>query len=69
MISNSYKLDCLLIKNSIFKKEENELLKMKNKNIVIVCGPNLTPFENLIRSWDIDELYLDNNTDVFFWNY
>ena len=69
VMSNSYKLDCLLIKNSIFKKEENELLKMKNKNIVIVCGPNLTPFENLIRSWDIDELYLDNNTDVFFWNY
>ena len=62
--SNSYKLDCLLIKGLIKNKD-----KKVNSNIVIVCGPNLTPFENLIRSWEINDLYLVNNTDVFFWNY
>ena len=40
-----------------------------NKNLVIVCGPNLTPFESFINSWDVDTLYLDNNIDILFWNY
>ena len=57
------KLDTLLIFSN--KKEE----KICSNNIVIVCGPNLTPFENLINSWDIDSLYLSNDTDILFWNY
>jgi hypothetical protein len=63
--SDGLKLDCLLIKCDNYLEENNK----NNKNIVIVCGPNLTPFENLIRSWDIEQLYLLNNTDVLFWNY
>ena len=55
-------LDCLLML-SHNNKNSNE------KNLVIVCGPNLTPFESFINSWDIDELYLSNNTDILFWNY
>ena len=65
--SNSYQLDCFLIKSD--NKKKDELIENLKKNIVIICGPNLTPFENLIRSWDIENLYLVNNTDVFFWNY
>ena len=66
--SNSYKLDCIIIKCDKYKKE-NELIKNLIKNIVIICGPNLTPYENLIKSWNIEKLYLKNNTDVLFWNY
>jgi len=55
-------LDCLLM---ISKNDNN----VKNKNLIIVCGPNLTPFESFINSWDIDNLYLDNNIDILFWNY
>ena len=62
--SNSYKLDCFLIKSD--NKKKDELIENLKKNCVIICGPNLTPFENLIRSWDIENLYLVNNTDVFF---
>ena len=65
IISDGYKLDCLLVKCDDFIEENNNM----KKNIVIVCGPNLTPFENLMRSWDIENLYLKNNTDVLFWNY
>jgi hypothetical protein len=65
IISDGYKLDCLLVKCDDFIEENNNI----KKNIVIVCGPNLTPFENLMRSWDIENLYLKNNTDVLFWNY
>ena len=57
------KLDCLLIFSD--KKED----KICSNNLMIVCGPNLTPFENLINSWDIDSLYLSNDTDILFWNY
>ena len=56
-------LDTLLIYSD--KKGE----KICSNNLVIVCGPNLTPFENLINSWDIDSLYLSNDTDILFWNY
>ena len=66
IISEGYKLDCLLVKCDDFIEENNNNMK---KNIVIVCGPNLTPFENLMRSWDIENLYLKNSTDVLFWNY
>ena len=55
-------LDCLLMLSES-NKDFNE------KNLVIVCGPNLTPFESFINSWDIDNLYLTNNTDILFWNY
>ena len=55
-------LDCLLMLS-----KENP--RQKDKNLVIVCGPNLTPFESFINSWDIDTLYLDNNIDILFWNY
>ena len=58
---NTY-LDCLLMLSES-NKDTNE------KNLVIVCGPNLTPFESFINSWDIDNLYLTNNTDILFWNY
>ena len=56
-------LDCLLI----YSNSKGE--KINSKNLVIVCGPNLTPFENLINSWDIDNLYLINDIDILFWNY
>ena len=56
-------LDCLLIYSNINGE------KKCSDNLVIVCGPNLTPFENLISSWDIDNLYLSNEIDIFFWNY
>ena len=56
-------LDCLLIYSN------NKGEKLCSKNLVIVCGPNLTPFENLINSWDIDNLYLLNDIDILFWNY
>ena len=56
-------MDCLLI----YSNQKNQ--KICSKNLVIVCGPNLTPFENLINSWDIDNLYLMNDIDILFWNY
>ena len=56
-------LDCLIIYSN--NKGEN----LHSSNLIIVCGPNLTPFENLINSWDIDNLYLCNDTDILFWNY
>ena len=64
IISNdNKKLDCLIIYSN--NKGEN----LHSSNLIIVCGPNLTPFENLINSWDIDNLYLCNDTDILFWNY
>ena len=60
---DDYELDCLLI----FSNNKNK--NICSKNLIIVCGPNLTPFENLINSWDIDNLYLMNDIDIFFWNY
>ena len=60
---DDFDLDCLLI----YSNQKNQ--KICSKNLVIVCGPNLTPFENLINSWDIDNLYLMNDIDILFWNY
>ena len=60
---DDYNLDCLLI----YSNRKGE--KINSKVLVIVCGPNLTPFENLINSWDIDNLYLLNDIDILFWNY
>ena len=60
---DDYNLDCLLIYSN------NKSEKINSKVLVIVCGPNLTPFENLINSWDIDNLYLLNDIDILFWNY
>ena len=60
---DDFDLDCLLI----YSNHKNQ--KISSKNLVIVCGPNLTPFENLINSWDIDNLYLMNDIDILFWNY
>ena len=60
---DDYNLDCLLI----FSNNKKE--KINSKILVIVCGPNLTQFENLINSWDIDNLYLSNDMDILFWNY
>ena len=60
---DDFNIDCLLI----FSNKKNQ--KICSKNLVIVCGPNLTPFENLINSWDIDNLYLMNDIDILFWNY
>ena len=57
------KLDCLLMLS------QNNNSNINNKNLVIVCGPNLTPFESFINSWDIDALYLCHNMDILFWNY
>ena len=58
-------LDCLLI-TSDNQKETGEI---KSKNLIIVCGPNLIPFDNLIASWDIDTMYTNNKIDLLFWNY
>ena len=57
------KLDCLLV--SLGNNKEG----VKSKNLIIVCGPNLIPFENLITTWKIDKLYLKNNINLLFWNY
>ena len=59
------KLDCLLITS-----DHNNLEGMiQTKNLIIVCGPNLIPYDNLISSWDIDTIYTNNNIDLLFWNY
>ena len=78
MNQDNLEIDCLLIyannkdnqnnnENQINHEEENYI--SNNKNLVIVCGPNLTPFESFINSWNLDTLYLSNNTDILFWNY
>ena len=60
---NGQKLDCLLV--SLGNNKEGG----KSKNLIIVCGPNLIPFENLITTWKIDKLYINNNINLLFWNY
>ena len=60
------KLDCLLIKPN---EDMNMNMNTHNKNLIIICGPNLTGMEHLFRSWDLDELYLAQNCDILFWNY
>ena len=64
---DNLELDCFLLFSN--KKEEQEEEIKPNKNIVIICGPNLTAFESFINSWNLDSLYLSNDTDIFFWNY
>ena len=60
------KLDCLLISSD----NNNNIERMaQSKNLIIVCGPNLIPYDNLITSWDIDTIYTNNNIDLLFWNY
>ena len=60
------KLDCLLISSD----NNNNLERIaQSKNLIIVCGPNLIPYDNLITSWDIDTIYTNNNIDLLFWNY
>ena len=61
--NDGVKLDCLLV--SLGNNKEG----VKSKNLIIVCGPNLIPFENLITTWKIDKLYLNNNINLLFWNY
>ena len=80
MNNDNLEIDCFLIysdKHDKGEKEErreeneggNEENNTNNKNLVIICGPNLTPFESFINSWNLDSLYLSNNTDILFWNY
>ena len=64
---DNLEIDCFLLLSN--KKEEGEENNSQNKNIVIICGPNLTAFESFINSWNLESLYLSNNTDIFFWNY
>ena len=64
---DNLELDCLLIFSNNKESEGNNL--PINQNLVIICGPNLTPFESFINSWDIESLYLSNDIDVLFWNY
>ena len=59
------KLDCLLVTSD----DKKELGEIKARNLIIVCGPNLIPFDNLIASWDIDTMYTNNKIDLLFWNY
>ena len=67
--NDGLEIDCLIIYGN--KVENNEQNKSNNniKNLAIICGPNLTPFESFINSWNLESLYLSNNTDVLFWNY
>ena len=62
---NDIKLDCLLITSNNNKEDNNN----KSQNLIIVSGPNLIPYDNLISSWDIDTLYTNNKIDLLFWNY
>ena len=64
---DNLELDCLLIFSN--NKEDEGNNPPINKNLVIVCGPNLTPFESFINSWDIESLYLSNDIDILLWNY
>ena len=64
---DNLEIDCFLLLSN--KKEEGEENNSQNRNIVIICGPNLTAFESFINSWNLESLYLSNNTDIFFWNY
>ena len=64
--NDDIKLDCLLIASD----NNNNIERMaQSKNLIIVCGPNLIPYDNLITSWDIDTIYTNNNIDLLFWNY
>ena len=60
------KLDCLLICSNNKNEKGDDL---KSQNLIIVCGPNLIPYDNLVTSWDIDTLYTSNNIDLLLWNY
>jgi alpha/beta superfamily hydrolase len=46
---------------------ENE--DTRNRNLMIICGPNGAPFEQLCRNVKFTELYLQNNVDVLVWNF
>ena len=71
MNQDNLEIDCLLIYSN--KKENEEEEKEENishsQSLVIICGPNLTPFESFINSWNLENLYLSNGTDILFWNY
>ena len=62
---DNLELDCFIINSN--KKEEGN--KINSSNLVIICGPNLTPFESFINSWNLDGLYLSNDADILLWNY
>ena len=65
MNKDSLEIDCLII---YANKEQGNKENISN-NLVIICGPNLTPFESFINSWNLESLYLSNDTDILFWNY
>ena len=62
---DNLEIDCFIIYSNK-KEEENKII---SSNLVIICGPNLTPFESFINSWNLDSLYLSNDTDILLWNY
>ena len=66
--SSCIQLDCFII-YSFDKNDKKDDNISNNKNVVIMCGPNFTPFEACVNKWDLDSLYLSNNIDIFFWNY
>ena len=60
-------LDCLIIYSSKNPKKDENI--SYSNNIVIICGPNCIPFESIINKWNLDDLYLSNNVDIFLWSY
>lgn len=62
--------DELSLLNSSNSKLDSVLIKSKRRiGLMIICGPNLTTLEHLSRSWDLDQLYVDNDIDILLWNY
>ena len=62
--------DELSLLNSSNSKLDSVLIKSKRRtSLMIICGPNLTTLEHLSRSWDLDQLYVNNDIDILLWNY
>ena len=62
------KLDYIIVHGNIFDNNESTLRNNKHTNLVIVCGPNGSPFEFYACSSQ-NKMFFNNNCDVLYWNY
>jgi alpha/beta superfamily hydrolase len=56
-------------KDNILMINNNKPLLIKEKNVVIICGPNAACYEILAYTDRWIEYYLENGINVFLWNY